>query len=351
MSREKFEKYLKVLGLEAGVSLKEIKSAYKKMVLKHHPDRQTDPIAKKSANEKLKKINEAREFLLENYKYYGKYFRKERTKKTSSNKSSQKYSNQENQNTSKNNNDSTTQSKPNFNEEKGIINESLYIRPNELEFRAKVFIAVYIILFVIMCRVLDNNNNYTWQEPSLKEVTTQTQPQDNSEYVENIDKEADDEENEDEVVEDDSFFYDEILTKEESDLIGKNIKPPQKELTQGERNAKFEHEMSIAFDKFINYFGEYYKYPQLKDRTFTYNLSCYLNNSMYKSEYISGDFESEYEGVNLGRDFDSFMMSLPIHFRDDYNSNYDMRYKIQLTHTPKGTTVKLLKVCHYLEGD
>ena len=350
MSREKYEKYLKVLGLEAGVSLKEIKSAYKKMVLKHHTDRQTDPIAKKSANEKLKKINEAREFLLENYKYYGKSFRKERTKNTSSNKSRQKYSNQEKQTTSKNNNDSNAQRETNFNEEKGIINESLYIRPNELENSAKVFIAVYIILFVILCRVLDNNNNYTWQEPSLKEVTTQTQTQDNSEYVENIDNETDDEESEDEVIEEDSF-YDEILTKDESDLISKNIKPPQKELSQGERNTIFEKEMSIAFDKFINNFGEYYKYPQLKDRTFTYNLFCYLNNSMYKSEYISGDFENGYEGVNLGRDFDSFMMSLPIHFRDDYNTNYDMRYKIQLTHTPKGTTVKLIKVWHYLEGN
>ena len=197
---------------------------------------------------------------------------------------------------------------------------------------------------------MENNDKYTWKEPSLKDITTQTQTQDNSEYAENIDNEADDEESEDEVIEEDSF-YDEILTKEESDLISKNIKPPQKELTQGERNAKFEHEMSIAFDKFINNFGEYYKHTQLKDRTFTYNLSCYLNNSMYKSEYISGDFENGYEGVNLGRDFDSFMMRLPIHFRDDYDTNYDMRYKIQLTHTPKGTTVKLIKVWHYLVGD
>lgn len=72
MSRKKYEKCLDILNLKTGASLKDIKSAYKKLVLKFHPDRQTDPIAKDLANEKLKKINEAREFILDNYKYYGK---------------------------------------------------------------------------------------------------------------------------------------------------------------------------------------------------------------------------------------------------------------------------------------
>ena len=72
MTIEKYENYLNALGLKCGASLKEIKSAYKKMVMKYHPDRQTDPIEKDLANEKLKKINEAREFILDNYKYYGK---------------------------------------------------------------------------------------------------------------------------------------------------------------------------------------------------------------------------------------------------------------------------------------
>ena len=125
----------------------------------------------------------------------------------------------------------------------------------------------------------------------------------------------------------------------------------QKPVTEEERIAKFEREMAKAFDNYINNYGQYYDYPQLKDRTFIYKLSCYLNNSMYKSEYISGDFENGYEGVNLGRDFDSFMMSLPIYFRDDAKINHEMRYKMRVTHTPQGTTVKLLDVWHYLEGD
>lgn len=326
MSREKYEKYLKVLGLEAGVSLKEIKSAYKKMVLKHHPDRQTDPIAKKSANEKLKKINEAREFLLKNYKYYGKSFRKERTKKTSSN--------QEKQTTKKNKKSSKAKQEPTLRKEKGIIKESLYNEPeNKLDLKiVGLILGIFFVLIVFISNLGSNDTNLMKELPQ-NEVTSETQV---------LDTESE---------ESDNYTIEEHYNKTDENYISTKVVTPKKPLTKEERNTIFEKEMSIAFDKFINNFGEYYKYPQLKDRTFTYNLSCYLNNSMYKSEYISGDFENGYEGVNLGRDFDSFMMSLPIHFRDDYDTNYDMRYKIQLTHTPKGTTVKLLKVWHYLEGD
>ena len=195
--------------------------------------------------------------MLENYKYYGKTFKKERAKTTSSNKSKQTSSKKKN----------PTKNELILRKEKEIIKESLYTEPTN--------------------KIVEND----------------------------------------------------LSIENKTEIARENVEQPQKELTQSERNAKFEHEIASAFDKFINDFGKYYNYPELKARTFTYNLSCYLNNTMYKSEYISGDFENRHESVNLGSDFDLFIMRLPIHFRDDYNTNYDTQYKIQLTHTPKGTTV------------
>ena len=125
----------------------------------------------------------------------------------------------------------------------------------------------------------------------------------------------------------------------------------QKPLTESERIAKFEKEMSKAFDNYINNYGQYYDYSQLKDRTFTVEISSYLNNTLYRCKYINGDFTHEYEGSNLYRDFESFMLGLPIYFRDDAKTNNEMRYKMRVTHTPQGTTVKLLDIWHYLEGD
>lgn len=125
----------------------------------------------------------------------------------------------------------------------------------------------------------------------------------------------------------------------------------QKPLTEEERIAKFEKEMAKAFDNYINNYGQYYDYPQLKDRTFTVEISSYLNNTLYRCKYINGDFVHEYEGANLYRDFESFMLGLPIYFRDDAQTNYEMRYKMRVTHTPQGTSVKLLDIWHYLEGD
>ncbi len=44
------------------------------------------------------------------------------------------------------------------------------------------------------------------------------------------------------------------------------VKPvQQKPLTESERIAKFEKEMSKAFDNYINNYGQYYDYSQLKD--------------------------------------------------------------------------------------
>ena len=51
------EDYYKVLGLEKTASADDIKKAYRKLALKHHPDR--NPENKKTAEEKFKKISEA----------------------------------------------------------------------------------------------------------------------------------------------------------------------------------------------------------------------------------------------------------------------------------------------------
>jgi len=49
--------YYKVLGLDKGASLEDIKKAYRKLALKYHPDR--NPTDKKRAEEKFKEISEA----------------------------------------------------------------------------------------------------------------------------------------------------------------------------------------------------------------------------------------------------------------------------------------------------
>lgn len=356
MSREKYEKCLKVLGLKSGVELKEIKAAYKKLVLKHHPDRQTDPIAKKSANEKLKKINEAREFLLENYKYYGNSSASQKTKSTSSKSTSSKNSSENKKSSStktKKKKTSTKSSKTTPTKKpKGGIKQTLYNYQESEKIDLKILVKPIVIFFVIVIFASINssienynaNNDIQENETYSEETENYNNDYDEPEYTETaLDK------NKNEVIEQNS--YTDNVTDNKNDLTSTNITPPKKELSQSERIANFENEMAKAFDDFINKHGQYYGYEQLKDRTFTYNLSSYLNNNLYKSEYLSGDFKERYEGMSLGREFESFMMGLPISFRDDYKTNFELRYKMQLTHTPNSTTIKLLNVWHYLEGD
>lgn len=55
--------YYDVLNVNSGASQVEIKKAYIKMVKKYHPDRFQDKAAKEMAEEKLKDINEAYDYL------------------------------------------------------------------------------------------------------------------------------------------------------------------------------------------------------------------------------------------------------------------------------------------------
>lgn len=318
MSREKYENYLEILGLKTGASLKDIKSAYKKMVLKFHPDRQTDPIAKDLANEKLKKINEAKEYLLENFKYYGKTSTKNYSKSSSYNYSS----NQEEKRKPKGT--KVQKTKAEFKTEPFKKTEEDKTKKESFNYLS--FFAILLVLAIITAAIpFDNTPNNT---SNVQINKTENKPEPTPKSVV------------------------EHFEESNNEPIEEEVKPvKQKVLTEQERIALFEKEMSNAFDNYINNYGQYYDYPQLKDRTFTVEISSYLNNTLYRCKYINGDFTHEYDGSNLYRDFESFMLGLPIYFRDDAKTNYEMRYKMRVTHTPQGTTVKLLDIWHYLEGD
>ena len=67
-----FIDYYKVLGVEKTATAKEIKSAYRKLARKHHPDVNSGD---KNSDAKFKEINEANEVLSneENRKKYDQY--------------------------------------------------------------------------------------------------------------------------------------------------------------------------------------------------------------------------------------------------------------------------------------
>ena len=339
MTIEKYENYLNALGLKCGASLKEIKSAYKKMVMKYHPDRQTDPIAKDLANEKLKKINEAREFILDNYKYYGKSTTSKSSTSKSKDYSSEFSSNAQTKKKKRTNTKTKVQETKTEFKAEPLKEEIKPKKPKREAFNGFAFVVfVLFIMFVVSVNSYEDKTNievsnnkpmvvklnaFDDSQPKPK-TKTETTPQKEVEYVEEV--------------------------QEEPERVEvKQVQ--QKPVTEEERIAKFEREMAKAFDDYINAYGRYYDYPQLKDRTFTVDISSYLNNSLYSCKYISGDFEQQYEASKLYFDFESLMRGLPIYFRDDAKINHEMRYKMRVTHAPQGTTVKLLDVWHYLEGD
>ncbi|GFR35515.1 J domain-containing protein [Thermobrachium celere] len=56
-----------VLGVDKNASMEDIKRAYRELVKKYHPDRYHDNPLKELAEEKLREINEAYEYLLNNH--------------------------------------------------------------------------------------------------------------------------------------------------------------------------------------------------------------------------------------------------------------------------------------------
>lgn len=61
--KEKNVDYYTILGLKRGASMNDVKSAYRKMVIKWHPDRFKEPLKKKEAEKKMKMINRAYDVL------------------------------------------------------------------------------------------------------------------------------------------------------------------------------------------------------------------------------------------------------------------------------------------------
>ena len=59
--------YYKILGIQKGASDKEIRSSYKKMSLKHHPDKNSNGTEeeKRKADKAFKEVNEAKQVLLD----------------------------------------------------------------------------------------------------------------------------------------------------------------------------------------------------------------------------------------------------------------------------------------------
>lgn len=52
-----------LLGVEEGVSLEKVKTAYRKMILKYHPDKRSDKITEEEASQKFREIQRAFEII------------------------------------------------------------------------------------------------------------------------------------------------------------------------------------------------------------------------------------------------------------------------------------------------
>lgn len=61
-----FAQAAEILGLKGGEFPSDIKKKYKKFVLKYHPDRYQSESAKKQAEKRLKEINEAYQYIMDN---------------------------------------------------------------------------------------------------------------------------------------------------------------------------------------------------------------------------------------------------------------------------------------------
>jgi hypothetical protein len=62
--REALREAYKIIGVKQSCTDAELKSAYKKLAVKWHPDKYTDPVKKADAETKIKRINRAHDFIV-----------------------------------------------------------------------------------------------------------------------------------------------------------------------------------------------------------------------------------------------------------------------------------------------
>ena len=344
-SKTEYKKYLNILEVNVTDSLDTIKSAYRKLVAKYHPDKQTDDVAKELANEKLKMVNQAYEYLC---KYYDTY----------SSGQSTDYENYTQEETTYNSNYSYEDSSEEYQEDNYEYNDNnfeddyddeyTYDEPYEQENNynqqnlytqdangCSITITV-IVLFIVACIIVaiitssDNNhdknisndqrlNQYSYNKDNNADNTIQEQERKNAENAQR-------------------------RLEQETQTVVQNLTPEQ-------QTAKFEKDMATYLNSEINSFSYYNSSPDyiLKNKTFSGIAYCKLNgNSNYKWEYLGGDLDDA-SGHNLGREISSFLLGSPIRLRQD--DNYDYDYKMLIKHTSAGTTVKVLKIYHYTEAD
>jgi len=338
-SKTEYEKYLNILKVNATDSLDTIKSAYRKLVAKYHPDRQTDDVAKELANEKLKMVNQAYEYLCKYYDTYSSgqstnyenYTQEETT--YNSNYSYEDYSEEyqednyaynDNANNFENDyDDEYTYYEP-YEQQNNSNQQNLYTQNAD---GCSITITV-IVLFIVACVIVaiitssDNNhdknisndqrlNQYSYNNDNNIDNTIQEQERKNAENAQR-------------------------RLEQETQTVAQKLTPEQ-------QTAKFEKDMATYLN---NEFSDY----NLKNKTFSGIAYCKLNgNSKYKWEYLGGDLDDA-SGHNLGRDIDSFLLrSSQIHLRQD--DSYDYDYKMLIKHTSAGTTVKVLKIYHYTEAE
>ncbi len=373
-----YDTSLKTLGIKEPFTEQDIKSAYRKLVKVHHPDKFTDPRNKEKATENFKKIQKSYEYLLKYglgiYKNKKNTYNdtKEETKETkTNNKKTQetKKKKTEEQNTNdetvKNYRKRREQRKKefyyyeDFDSEKDHKTKSddYFYKEDQEKWKQQhaaenseelkngtivlIIICILVGIFVIIASntAADNSNKVKSYDQTYKALQN-TNYETNSDYKYEDKKETETAEN---------------LTQTEEKHH--NTQPAYEE-TYAEKMAKLSPaEQTALFEKTMaehlnNEFNKHAYYKNLKNMTFSGIATCSgYRNTLIKWQYLGGDF-NDVSGANFGSDFsEKFLMAdgSAIFLGTDVSSN--INYKMYIKHTPNKTIVKVLARYHYTEAE